>query len=257
MQRQKPANVTLRTRETTTLSAHRDKLGILAAGTVPTAEGRPLDAMLRINTGRRGTRPPNPTVIKIDNDMVDKASFCRLNDGLWLDDTIINFFCKQVLQTFNPDAHWYSTHFFRNLLHHDSPSPRYEFADVAGWDERIEGGVSPKSSSMSQSTKGVITGCSSVRAWKRRRSSYGTPWGSTQQIVTGWRRYEDTSTTSGRRRLLMISPLHPGGQPGPSTTDPAPARSKITRMTVVSSHWSQCPSSHRGSTSTAPRTTNN
>ena len=86
---------TLRIRETTTttLSTRRDKIrNSEYRHSSERQKGDHSTRCYKSTLGGEDRDHANPTVMKIDNDKVDKASFCRLNDGLWLDDSIIDFF---------------------------------------------------------------------------------------------------------------------------------------------------------------------
>ena len=58
---------------------------------------------------------------------VRESSFSCLNEGIWLNDELINFFTKIIVQPLAPDIHCFSSYFFQTLLNEKEANPRYNF----------------------------------------------------------------------------------------------------------------------------------
>ena len=82
-------------------------------------------------TARQGTVGTMAT--RKRNESVDLGSLQRLVTETWLNDQVINFIAKQVIQKGTSDIYCYSSHFFSKLLHNSSAVGRYDFATVRNW----------------------------------------------------------------------------------------------------------------------------
>ena len=64
---------------------------------------------------------------------MDLDSLQTLGAETWLNDHVINFIAKQVIQRETPDTHCYSSYSFSRLLHNSSDAGRYDFFQVRRW----------------------------------------------------------------------------------------------------------------------------
>ena len=82
------------------------------------------------------------TVVAIKrSDSVRRSNFARLREGVWLDDEIINYVSKQIVEPVMDRGHVYSSFFFHRLLNEGNAAPHYNFADVRRWHLRVEEGL--------------------------------------------------------------------------------------------------------------------
>ena len=66
-------------------------------------------------------------------DQVDLHSLQRLAPERWLNDQIINFVAKQIIQPATSRTYCYSSYFFSSLLHNSSRLGNYDFSQVHNW----------------------------------------------------------------------------------------------------------------------------
>ena len=83
----------------------------------------------------------NTVVALKRSDSVKRSNFVRLREGVWLDDELINFVSKQVLEPVMDRGHAYSSFFFSRLLREGEMNPQYDFSGVQRWHTRIEAGI--------------------------------------------------------------------------------------------------------------------
>ena len=77
--------------------------------------------------------PAGTIAARKGNESVDLGSLQRLVTETWLNDQVINFIAKQVIQQGTSDIYCYSSYFFSKLLHNSSAAGRYDFATVRNW----------------------------------------------------------------------------------------------------------------------------
>ena len=66
-------------------------------------------------------------------EQVDPRSLQMLAPETWLDDQIINFVAKRIVQTATERTYCYSSYFFSTLLQNTSRQDRYDFNQVSNW----------------------------------------------------------------------------------------------------------------------------
>ena len=67
------------------------------------------------------------------NESVDLSSLQTLGAETWLNDHVINFIAKQLIQRETPDTHCYSSYFFTQLLRNASDENSCDFSQVCNW----------------------------------------------------------------------------------------------------------------------------
>ena len=69
------------------------------------------------------------------------SSFLTLRPAAWLNDEVINYATKKLIQPLNQRTHCYNSHFFSRCLIQTAEGPRFEYNDVKRWSDRIPGGL--------------------------------------------------------------------------------------------------------------------
>ena len=64
---------------------------------------------------------------------VSRQSILTLNPGQWLNDEIITYVSRVIINQGRQRVHSYSSHFFDRLIGPDEDHPQYDFAAVANW----------------------------------------------------------------------------------------------------------------------------
>ena len=82
------------------------------------------------------------TVVVIKrSDSTGRSSFARLREGVWLNDEVINYVSKQVIEPVMDRGHVYSSFFFPKLLNEGGTTPQYNFSEVRRWHLRVAAGL--------------------------------------------------------------------------------------------------------------------
>ena len=69
-----------------------------------------------------------------------QSDFSRLKGSEWLTDNIIAMFLQVSVQDVMPSTHCYTSHFFSNALSKSSDNVIYDYSNVVGWSDHIDGG---------------------------------------------------------------------------------------------------------------------
>ena len=105
-----------------------DRLSLLSPQPVPAARRHTLDRLLAPNVEQAILRP--------GANSISTTSFARLRPGEWLDDEVITYVCRRVLQPEEGVCYIMPTHFMSSLLRVGHSSPGYSYEDVSGWSRR-------------------------------------------------------------------------------------------------------------------------
>ena len=77
---------------------------------------------------------------------VERQDMATLRPTKWLNDSIINFVGKAMIQPQRgrgaAKVHVFSSHLMDKLLEGANPTVQYDFAAVGGWCDRVPGGIS-------------------------------------------------------------------------------------------------------------------
>ena len=130
---------TIRPFHVTDATRRRDGIGVLAETAVPHGLGSELSRALTpplINT----TNNPQPdrVIAHLGDNTVSRRSFCLLNQGLWIDDEVINFFTRGIVARASPGMHAFSAFFWTILLEQNSG---YNYHGVRQWGRRVPIGI--------------------------------------------------------------------------------------------------------------------
>ena len=106
--------------------AARDRLGILDRISPHGLEYRQTRHQLT-SMVEEGMDPATVVALKGSN-LVQRSNFVRLREGVWLDDEIINFVSKQIIEPVMDRGYVYSSFFFPRLLNEGNTNPM-----ITGW----------------------------------------------------------------------------------------------------------------------------
>ena len=103
--------------------------GLLSCYEAPPTTRASIDQAL--DTARRF--PPGTIAARKGNELVDLDGLQRLGAETWLNDQVINFIAKQVIQQGTPNTYCYSSYLLSTLLHNSSDASRYNFSTARNW----------------------------------------------------------------------------------------------------------------------------
>jgi hypothetical protein len=122
-----------------TAAATHDRLGVLSTVPVPANHRTTITALLSPPPAVNGAEPPPTTIAARIGASVSRQSILTLNPGQWLNDEIITYVSRAIINQGLQRMHSYSSHFFGKLIGPDEEHPQYDFAAVANWSNNIDG----------------------------------------------------------------------------------------------------------------------
>ena len=117
----------------------KDKLGVLSSTACPRGQGAILTQVLRGPPPLVDGNEDRSRVISIAAGLnLSHSSLCLLNQGIWLDDEIIHFLLRAVIEVGCPTSRFISPHFWTSLLITDDG---YCYDNVRAWGQGVPGGL--------------------------------------------------------------------------------------------------------------------
>ena len=112
------------------------------------------DDLETIEEAIHGNGPPNEELAKDNHDIVKRQSMRRLEDGVWLNDEVVNYYLKSILrkrdemlcrvQNGRRRSHCYNSFFADFLLGKNIEDPHlkgtYQYSNVERWARKVPGG---------------------------------------------------------------------------------------------------------------------
>ena len=135
--RRQPRRSTLPSR----LPIEGDDVQILAPVPVPTEYSQTIRTLVsdRASSRHRHVGHPNDIVIRFGADLVRRGSIQTLKVGKWINDEVVNAFCKHIIQPLDDEIQIFSSHFFTRLNTPNGRGP-YNYGEVETWvRQRVRG----------------------------------------------------------------------------------------------------------------------
>ena len=116
----------------------KDNIGLLMDFVIPASSRPGIAKHLTANPRRLQNGNEDTALIIRGSDSILKSSFARLSEGVWLNDEIINYFCKHIIQPTHDKVHFFSSFFFSQLL---EGGTEVNAGAVRRWHNRIQEGL--------------------------------------------------------------------------------------------------------------------
>ena len=120
-------------------AATHDRQGVLSTVPVPANHRTTITALLDPPPAVNGAEPSPTTIAARRGASVSRQSILTLNPGQWLNDEIITYVSRVIINQGLQRMHSYSSYFFDQLIGTDEDHPQYDFAAVANWSSNIDG----------------------------------------------------------------------------------------------------------------------